>query len=111
MGELTPVSGASVCIISIQILALKSRSNEPQQHILACSVLFSVLNTEFASNVSETRPVALPYCRDDWTHQVKEIDGREIGDGEVGPVTKHLQGAYSKLAECEGEQIPFSQAW
>jgi len=42
---------------------------------------------------------------------VKEIDGREIGDGEVGPVTKHLQGAYSKLAECEGEQIPFSQAW
>ena len=45
MGELTPVSGASVCIISIQILALKSRSNEPQQHILASSV--SVFSVEY----------------------------------------------------------------
>jgi len=39
--------------------------------------------------------------------QVLEIDGRQIGDGEVGPVTKQLQAAYSKLAESEGEVIPF----
>ncbi|XP_024378737.1 branched-chain-amino-acid aminotransferase-like protein 1 [Physcomitrium patens] len=38
---------------------------------------------------------------------VTEIDGRQIGDGKVGPVTKYLQAAYSKLAESEGEIIPF----
>lgn len=41
--------------------------------------------------------------------QVKEIDGRQIGDGNIGPVTKQLQVAYAKLAEHEGETIPFAQ--
>ena len=39
--------------------------------------------------------------------QVLEIDGRQIGDGTVGSVTKQIQAAYSKLAESEGEIIPF----
>lgn len=40
---------------------------------------------------------------------VREIDGRQIGDGNIGPVTKQLQAAYAKLAEHEGETIPFAQ--
>ncbi|KAG9457444.1 hypothetical protein H6P81_001952 [Aristolochia fimbriata] len=34
------------------------------------------------------------------------IDGRIIGDGEVGPVTRRLQKAYKTLTESSGEPIP-----
>lgn len=37
---------------------------------------------------------------------VVKIDGREVGDGEVGPVTKRLQSAYKKLTEGSGVPIP-----
>ena len=33
------------------------------------------------------------------------IDGRTIGDGVVGPVTRKLQAAYRALTESEGEPI------
>jgi branched-subunit amino acid aminotransferase/4-amino-4-deoxychorismate lyase len=39
-------------------------------------------------------------------HQVVEIDGRVIGDGSVGPITKQLQGYYAEATETEGVPIP-----
>lgn len=44
-----------------------------------------------------------------WTFfdfQVVKIDGRVIGDGQVGPVTKRIQNAYKKLTEDSGVLIP-----
>lgn len=38
--------------------------------------------------------------------QVVKIDGRIIGDGQVGPVTQRLQDAYKKLTEESGVPIP-----
>ncbi|KAG5244873.1 branched-chain-amino-acid aminotransferase protein [Salix suchowensis] len=35
-----------------------------------------------------------------------KIDGREVGDGQVGPVTRRLQNAYKKLPEESGVPIP-----
>lgn len=35
-----------------------------------------------------------------------KIDGRIIGDGQVGPVTLRLQDAYKKLTEESGVPIP-----
>ncbi|KAJ9131506.1 hypothetical protein P3X46_035161 [Hevea brasiliensis] len=40
---------------------------------------------------------------------VVKIDGREIGDGKVGPVTQRLQNAYKKLTEESGVPIPSYQ--
>ncbi|GAB4855514.1 hypothetical protein Ancab_024133 [Ancistrocladus abbreviatus] len=37
---------------------------------------------------------------------VVKIDGRIVGDGQVGPVTRRLQGAYKKLTEASGVPIP-----
>ncbi|KAK7277896.1 hypothetical protein RJT34_22915 [Clitoria ternatea] len=37
---------------------------------------------------------------------VVKVDGRTIGDGKVGPVTKKLQAAYKKLTEQSGVPIP-----
>ncbi|XP_015875128.3 branched-chain-amino-acid aminotransferase-like protein 1 [Ziziphus jujuba] len=37
---------------------------------------------------------------------VVKIDGRDIGDGKVGPVTRRLQSAYKKLTEESGVPIP-----
>ncbi|KAJ6775341.1 BRANCHED-CHAIN-AMINO-ACID AMINOTRANSFERASE-LIKE PROTEIN 1-RELATED [Salix purpurea] len=37
---------------------------------------------------------------------VVKIDGREVGDGQVGPVTRRLQNAYKKLTEESGVPIP-----
>ncbi|KAL6324218.1 hypothetical protein AAG906_006490 [Vitis piasezkii] len=37
---------------------------------------------------------------------VVKIDGRPVGDGQVGPVTRHLQNAYKKLTEESGVPIP-----
>lgn len=37
---------------------------------------------------------------------VVEIDGRAIGDGRVGPITKKLQSHYAELAETQGDPIP-----
>ncbi|XP_052309362.1 tropinone reductase homolog At2g29170-like isoform X4 [Populus trichocarpa] len=38
-----------------------------------------------------------------------KIDGREVGDGQVGPVTRRLQNAYKKLTEESGVPIPSNQ--
>ncbi|XP_052196989.1 branched-chain-amino-acid aminotransferase-like protein 2 [Diospyros lotus] len=40
---------------------------------------------------------------------VLKIDGREIGDGQVGPVTRRLQIAYKNLTEGSGVPIPTYQ--
>ncbi|KDP23546.1 hypothetical protein JCGZ_23379 [Jatropha curcas] len=40
---------------------------------------------------------------------VVKIDGREVGDGQVGPVTHRLQKAYKKLTEEAGVPIPSYQ--
>ncbi|KAI4369405.1 hypothetical protein MLD38_017847 [Melastoma candidum] len=37
---------------------------------------------------------------------VVKIDGRIIGDGKVGPVTRQLQAAYKKLTDTSGVPIP-----
>ncbi|XP_027365562.1 branched-chain-amino-acid aminotransferase-like protein 2 isoform X2 [Abrus precatorius] len=37
---------------------------------------------------------------------VVKVDGRTIGNGKVGPVTRKLQGAYKKLTEQSGVPIP-----
>nr|KYP74363.1 Branched-chain-amino-acid aminotransferase-like protein 2 [Cajanus cajan] len=37
---------------------------------------------------------------------VVKVDGRTIGNGEVGPVTRKLQAAYKKLTEQSGIPIP-----
>lgn len=44
----------------------------------------------------------------DWIpkHQVVKIDERDVGDAEVGPVTRRLQNAYKKLTEESGVPIP-----
>jgi hypothetical protein len=34
------------------------------------------------------------------------IDGREIGDGEIGPVTRQIQNAYKVLTAGQGVPIP-----
>lgn len=39
-------------------------------------------------------------------YQVVKIDGRIIGDGQVGPVTRRLQRAYIELTEASGVAIP-----
>lgn len=41
--------------------------------------------------------------------QVVKIDGRVIGEGEVGPVTRKLQSAYKKLTDDSGVPIPTYQ--
>ncbi|CAM6113921.1 unnamed protein product [Calypogeia fissa] len=41
---------------------------------------------------------------------VVEIDGRMIGDGKVGPITRQLQQIYADAAASEGEIIPNFQA-
>ncbi len=38
---------------------------------------------------------------------VLEVDGRTIGDGAVGPVTRRMQGLYRRRTEHEGEPLPF----
>ncbi|CAL9231897.1 unnamed protein product [Arabidopsis halleri] len=38
-----------------------------------------------------------------------KIDGRVIGNGKVGPVTRTLQNAYKKLTEDSGVTIPTYQ--
>jgi len=38
--------------------------------------------------------------------QVVMIDGREIGDGEIGPVTRQIQNAYKVLTAGQGVPIP-----
>ncbi|WZZ84758.1 hypothetical protein YC2023_113337 [Brassica napus] len=40
---------------------------------------------------------------------VVKIDGRVIGEGEVGPVTRKLQSAYKKLTDDSGVPIPTYQ--
>ncbi|KAF2537155.1 hypothetical protein F2Q68_00018807 [Brassica cretica] len=40
---------------------------------------------------------------------VVKIDGRVIGEGEVGPVTRKLQSAYKKLTDDSGVSIPTYQ--
>ncbi|XP_057721234.1 branched-chain-amino-acid aminotransferase-like protein 2 [Arachis stenosperma] len=37
---------------------------------------------------------------------VVKVDGRRIGDGEIGPVTKRLQDAYKNLTQQSGVPIP-----
>ncbi|HEX4953772.1 MAG TPA: aminotransferase class IV [Thermoanaerobaculia bacterium] len=37
---------------------------------------------------------------------VLEVDGRRIGTGEIGPVTRRLRGLYAELTAREGEPIP-----
>lgn len=36
------------------------------------------------------------------------IDGRVVGNGKVGPVTKRLQNAYKVLTAESGEPIPMN---
>lgn len=48
-----------------------------------------------------SRDVSLSY-----RSQVVKIDGRVIGKGEVGPVTRKLQSAYKKLTDDLGVPIP-----
>ena len=36
-----------------------------------------------------------------------EIDGRKIGNGEMGPITKKLRKLHKKLTETTGEPLPF----
>lgn len=43
-------------------------------------------------------------------YQVTKIDGRIIGDGQVGPVTRKLQEAYGKLTADAGVPIPTYQS-
>ena len=43
-------------------------------------------------------------------YQVIKIDGRIIGDGQVGPVTKKLQQAYGRLTAEAGVPIPTYQS-
>lgn len=38
---------------------------------------------------------------------VLEIDGRRIGDGASGPMTRRLQALYAELAASQGERLPF----
>ncbi|MHC4469748.1 MAG: aminotransferase class IV [Planctomycetota bacterium] len=38
---------------------------------------------------------------------VLEVDGRRIGDGGPGPVTRRLQELYAELTSREGEPLPF----
>jgi protein-lysine N-methyltransferase EEF2KMT len=38
--------------------------------------------------------------------QVVMIDGREIGDGKIGPVTRQIQKAYKILTAGQGVPIP-----
>ncbi len=38
---------------------------------------------------------------------VLELDGRRIGEGEAGPVTRRLQGSYRERTAREGEPLPF----
>ncbi|GLT38323.1 hypothetical protein SLA2020_125790 [Shorea laevis] len=40
---------------------------------------------------------------------IVKIDGRVIGDGKVGPVTRRLQNAYKKLTEESGVPIPSNE--
>ena len=48
----------------------------------------------------------------DSIYQVTKIDGRVIGDGKVGPVTRQLQEAYKKLTENSGVPIPtYQETW
>lgn len=35
------------------------------------------------------------------------VDGRTIGGGEIGPVTRRLQALYAELTATEGEPLPF----
>ncbi len=38
---------------------------------------------------------------------VLEVDGRTIGNGEIGPITRRLQKHYSELTATMGEPLPF----
>ncbi|MCG3207017.1 MAG: Branched-chain-amino-acid aminotransferase [Anaerolineae bacterium] len=38
---------------------------------------------------------------------VLEVDGRTIGDGEPGPITRRLQALYAQRTILEGEPLPF----
>ena len=38
---------------------------------------------------------------------VLEVDGRTIGEGEVGPMTRRLQKIFTKTTASEGEPLPF----
>ena len=38
---------------------------------------------------------------------VLEVDGRRIGDGEIGPLTRRLQELHAELTAHEGEPLPF----
>lgn len=38
---------------------------------------------------------------------VIEVDGRRIGDGQAGPMTRRLQELYAKRTASEGEPLPF----
>lgn len=44
--------------------------------------------------------------------QVVKVDGRTIGDGKVGPVTKKLQASFKKLTEESGVPIQnYLETW
>jgi branched-chain amino acid aminotransferase len=38
---------------------------------------------------------------------VLEVDGRAIGDGRAGPMTRRLQKLYADLTRSEGEPLHF----
>ncbi|HSR68352.1 MAG TPA: branched-chain-amino-acid transaminase [Acidobacteriota bacterium] len=38
---------------------------------------------------------------------VLDVDGRQIGDGSIGPLTRRLQSLYAQLTSTLGEPIPF----
>ncbi|KAJ8440114.1 hypothetical protein Cgig2_003439 [Carnegiea gigantea] len=60
---------------------------------ISCSVTFFLLQVWTTGTMGELSPVV-------------KIDGRVVGDGQVGPVTRRLQNAYKKLTEESGVPIP-----
>ena len=38
---------------------------------------------------------------------VREVDGRAIGNGQIGPITRRLQALYAEKANSEGDPLPF----
>ncbi|KAI4310963.1 hypothetical protein MLD38_035904 [Melastoma candidum] len=74
-------------------------------YCLPCITRATVMELVVSENiVLEERRISLSEFHA--ADEVVKVDGRMVGDGKVGPLTRQLQAAYKNLTDTSGVPIP-----